>query len=394
MLTYVLTGYRVLRIEAAEAADFLELCRRQGLCYGDFSVCADGAVTLCMRSATAKKALDGALSLGLSVTVVKKGGLPLLLRRWLRRPGLWVGGILGICMLLLSTRFVWDVRVSGHSRLTEGEVEEALRACGFGVGSYLGDFKADRTENRVLLREERIAWISVNMRGTVAYVQIREKETPPKPSEDTPANLIADIGGQIVRVELIRGNVLVSAGKWVDEGDLLISGIYEGDQSGIRYTHAEGRVYARVVEEIVITIPLTYEQKTYTTDQKEIFCEKSLLFFENIIKFSKKTFNSGQSCDIIERVSVPFPTAGVGFPIALQTRWYVPYTVTQERRTHAEAEALAYQALARRIGAIQGGAEVLSKTITTTLGEDVYVLTCTLTCIRDIAKEQTFEVLP
>ena len=50
--------------------------------------------------------------------------------------------------------------------------------------------------------------------------------------------------------------------------------------------------------------------------------------------------------------------------------------------------------LSQRIGSIQGKAEILTKTLTATLGEDVYILTCTLTCIRDIAKEQTFEVLP
>ncbi len=244
------------------------------------------------------------------------------------------------------------------------------------------------------MHQKEIAWISVNMKGTVAYVQIRETASPKENTNLTPANVVADVGGQIVRVELSRGNVVTVAGKWVDKGDLLISGIYGGEQSGIRYTHAEGRVYARVVEEISIAIPLSYERKTYATEKEDIFCEKYMIFFENYIKFSKKTFNSEKSCDIIKRVSVPFSKTGADLPIALETRWYVPYTVTTEKRTYAEAEALAYLELSQKIGSLPGGAEVLSKTITTTLGEDTYFLTCTLECIRDIAKEQTFEVLP
>ncbi len=394
MLTYFFTGYKILSVPQESTADFLDLCRRHSFVYDHFTPHPDGHVTLRMKSLTAQKALSAADACCIQVTETKTGGLPSLLTRLFCRPGLWVGSLLAIILLTVSSRFVWDIRVSGNQSLTEREVEATLRDCGFGVGSYLGGFKADRTENRALMANPSLAWISVNMKGTVAYVEVRETASPPKDSDETPANLVADIGGQIVRVELIRGNVTVRAGQWVDKGDLLVSGLYDSEQVGIRHTHAEGRVYARTVEEITVTIPLTYVKKTYDTDGDSILCKKSVIFFENYIKFSKKTFNSDESCDIIKRVSVPFSDLGVDFPISLVTEWYIPYTLTEEKRTYAEAEALAYLELAQRIGSLPGGAEVLSKTITTTLGEDTYILTCTLECIRDIAKEQTFEVLP
>lgn len=394
MLTYFLTGYKILSIPATATADFLDLCRRRGLAYDRFTPHPDGHITLRMKSPTAKKALSAAEACCIPVTETQTGGLPRILVRLFGRPGLWVGGLLAVALLIVSSRFVWDVRVSGNQSMTEREVEATLRACGLGVGSYLGTFKADRTENRALMQNPDLAWISVNMKGTVAYVEVRETASPPKDENESPANLVADMGGQIVRVELVRGNVTVRAGQWVDEGDLLVSGLYDSEQVGIRHTHAEGRVYARVVEELTVTVPLTYEKKTYATDTQDIRCQKSLVFFENHIKFSKKDFNSETSCDIIKRVSMPFASLGADFPISLLTEWYIPYTVTEEKRTYAEAEALAYLELSQRIGSLPGGAEVLSKTITTTLGEDAYILTCTLTCIRDIAKEQTFEVLP
>lgn len=394
MLTYYFTGYKILSLPPSSTAAFLDLCRRHGFVYDRFTAHSDGCITLRMKTATAEKALSAADACHVSVTVSRIGGLPHILRRFCRRPGLWIGGLLVVILLVVSSRFVWDVRVSGNELLSDREVEATLRECGFGVGSYLGRFKADRTENRALMANEKLAWISINMKGTVAYVQIREAVSPPEETDETPANLVADTGGRIVRVELTRGNIIVSAGQWVDQGDLLISGLYDSEQVGMRYTHAEGKVYARVVEQITVQIPLTYEKKTYTTEEDDIFCEKSVIFFENLIKFSKKTGNMRESCDIIKRVSVPFSEWGVDFPIALVTEWYLPYTVTEEKRTYAEAEELAYLALTQRIGSLPGGAEVLSKTVTTTLGEDMYILTCTLECIRDIAKEQTFEVLP
>ena len=393
MLSYFLVGYQNVCIAPEDTACFLELCRQKKLAYRDFRPMDDGSVALRMRTHTLRQALRLAEAQGISVTVTAEGGLPLYTRCLWRRPGLWVGVLVVVALMILSSRFVWDVRVTGNTAVSEREVEETLRACGFGVGSYLGNFKADRIENRVLMQNRDIAWISVNMRGTVAHVEIREAVHTPPQEDSTPANLIADIGGQIIRVEPLRGNVTVAAGEWVDKGDLLIGGVYGSETSGIRYTHAAGRVYARVVEEILIEIPLTYEKKVYDTRKDAVFCEKSLIFFEKNIKFSKKTGNMGESCDIIKRVYVPFAQFEKDLPVSWVTEWYIPYQTVTATRTYAEAEELAYFQLSQRILSIPGGAEVLSKTITTTHGEDKYILSCTLECIRDIAKEQTVEVL-
>lgn len=395
MLTYVFTGYKILSVPLDRAAELLELCRRCGYPYDSFTTReAEKYVTLRVKTATADKLMAACAACGLPVTVIKAGGLPLW-GKWLwRRPGLWVGLLAVIALLFISSRFVWDVRVTGNETVTEHRVEETLRACGFGVGSYLGSFKADRIENQALMADRSLAWISINVKGTVAHVQIREAAHPPEASDQTPANLIAATGGQIVRVELTRGNVIVSPGQWVDEGDLLVSGLYDSDQVGFRYTHALGKVYARTVEEITVSIPLTYEKKVYSEEDGVVLCERSLIFFENYIKFSKKTGNVGGSCDTIRRVSIPFSFSGVDFPIALVTEWSLPYTTVEEKRTYAEALELAYLVLAQRIGSIPGGAEILNKSITTTLGEDTLLLTCTLTCVRDIAEERTFEILP
>ncbi len=394
MLSYFLTGYRTVRIMPEDAALFLELCRRENLPYQAFTPQSDGSVTLRMRSHTLRRARRLAEAQGITLSVTEVGGLPVYALKVWKRPGLWLGALTVFVMLFVSSRFVWDVRVTGNERLTEQEVEETLRACGFGVGSYLGAFKADRTENRALMLNREISWISVNMRGTVAHVELREAVHTPPAADDSPANLIAEVGGQIVRVEPLRGNVTVSAGEWVDAGDLLIGGVYGSEQSEIRYTHAAGSVYARVVEEILVEIPLTYEKKLYNTDKDAVFCEKSLIFFEKNIKFSKKTGNIGDSCDIIKRVYAPFAQFERELPILWVTEWYIPYRTVSATRTYAEAEELAYFELSRRILSLKGGAEVLSKTLTAHLTEDTYILCCTLECIRDIAKEQTFEVLP
>lgn len=393
MLTYFWMGWKRLVIDPPFGADFLEVCRVLGLPYDSLAPTPEGGLTLRMKAVTAKTAIAACERAGVPVRVTAEGGFPILAARLFRRPGLWVGGILAAILLFLSTTVVWDVRVEGNTTLSERAVEDTLAACGFGVGSSLWGFRADQLQNRVLMADKRLAWVSVNMNGTVAYVEVRENIKPaPGEDENAPVNVIASAGGQIVRVELTRGNPLVTAGQWVGEGDLLVSGIYEGVQSGIRFTHAKAKVYARTMERVTVEIPLAHEEKAYFYPEGTAPHEKTLIFFGKSIKFSNKTRNDGGFCDTIESVYVPFTRLGVGFPISVRQAWDLPYVMVAETYTYAEAEELAYLELSRQIFAMGEDVEILQKEITVTRKPDALLLTCDLSLIRDIGRERPFEV--
>ena len=141
---------------------------------------------------------------------------------------------------------------------------------------------------------------------------------------------------------------------------------------------------------------MTCTQKVYATAMDGgdggVRCEKSVIFFENHIKFSKKTGNLGGFYDTIEEEASWGLFRGVGFPISTRTVWYVPYETVTVTRTPAEAEELAYFELATRIAALSGGAELLGKAVSVSHGEDTLTLTCILTCIEDIGARRPIEV--
>lgn len=389
---YFLGGYRVLEVEERYAAALLELCRLHGFIYEDFRHILMGepparGISLRFPRSVARRVECLCEERGIPVSAVREGGLPRAVGMLFRRPGLVVGGILGILLLAAAQSVVWDIRVSGNSAVSDKAVRETLAECGFSVGSSLRGFEADKTENEALLRDGRLAWISINRKGTVAYVEVREKSPRPPAEDPSPCDVVAARGGVIERIELEEGNVRVAAGQAVGEGDVLVSGLYDSMTQGIRITAARARVYARTTRILTVEIPLSYTQKIYATkvsdDGDGISFEKSVNFFENHIKFSKKTGNLGGFYDTIEEEASWGPIRGVGFPISTRTVWYVPYETVTAVRTPAEAEELARLELAGRIAALSG-AELLGQTIAVACGEDTLTLTCTLTCIEDI----------
>ena len=310
-------GYQRLRLDAANAPRVLTFCMERELSFCDFEGDTDGGVAISCPLRTAKRIRTFAESQGIHVTVGKTGGLPLLLLQRKKRWGLILGTMLSILLLVISERFVWDVRVFGNEQMTEGEVIAELAACGFGEGSPLKGFYAGELENRVLLNTDRLSWISIHMEGTVAVVQVVERTDRQEEKSKLPANLIATADGQIEGIELYRGDCVVKIGQAVRAGELLVSGVYDSQTQGFRYTRAAGRILARTERTVRVEIPLEYVQKSYTDEKIGAI---TLNFFQKSMKIYKSTGNDTGACDIIEEVKGLSGLGLLNFPVFMKVQ--------------------------------------------------------------------------
>ncbi len=384
-----LMGDRPLRVPEEQGAALLELCRRRGFVYRDLSF-EEGTVCIHTTSGTAKKLQRAAASAGISLTPGELGGLPGALLRYRRRVGLALGMLLFCFMLFASTQVLWDIRVEGNRQLSDAQVEERLRECGFFVGSSLRGLNTAVLENRILIYSEEIAWISINMKGTVAHVVIRE--TVAKEEELTEAdgvNLVAERGGEILWLEEVRGNVAVKSGDEVAEGDLLVGGIFAKEDGPLRYTRAEGKVMALTQRSFALTVPLTYEKKEYTGREK---IEKYLIFFEKEVKFFTNAGNWDTTCDTIDIVEYFGLTEDTTLPIGIRTVRHREYRTVSVTRTEAEASALARETLYRQMEEEVPDGSLVRKTIREERVADGWSLWCDARFLEDIAKPVKIEI--
>lgn len=294
-------------------------------------------------------------------------------------------------MLFISGRVVWDVRVSGNELMSEGEVKAVLSECGFDRGSTVF-LDTDLLENSAMLRCDKIAWISVNISGTVANVELREKTFPDsRESPVTPANVIAARDGRITEFIVYRGVSAVKVGEFVREGDLLISGVIGNDTNakGLGITHAAGSVTAETERTFRVEIPYEQEIKVYTGEKKSDLFVK---FFSKMLKVFSNSRNFDIKCDKIEKEKT-LSFFGVDLPVVLSSTDYIGYTIETATYTVEEAEAIARERLDETVAAELGGAKILSRSTVCTAGEKSFVAVCEISCIEEISKTQDFEFI-
>lgn len=386
---YFIFGSAVVFADYNNITKLLNLCMCCCIPYTDFVSCPDG-VRLRFRLSALKTLKKEADKRNISFAVEKQGGLPVLLGRYKRRYGIFAGIAIAIILVVLSRLFVWDVDVIGNESITSTQVKELLKDYGFGVGTYIPSVNTDKIENRLLIDSDKISWISINVIGNMAQVQIREYSNAENEIDVVkPANLVASKAGIVREVRIYRGNVIVGAGKYVEKGELLVSGLYDSNILGYRYTRASGEVYAETVSEYFIEIPYEYEGAVYTGEE---YCEKYLNFFDFSISISKNNRKEDalyDKIDIVENCSLP---DGTKTPFDLRTVKYSKYEMQDMTRTPQEAEELAYFELSQRLSDMASDSVIIKKTVTPRVGEKSFSLYCVVVAIENIAEASEFEV--
>ncbi|MDD4774411.1 MAG: sporulation protein YqfD [Eubacteriales bacterium] len=381
-ITNFLSGYYILR--APNGTAFTNLLLAQGIASWNPKL-RDGSITLCMLRSEYKRLK---LPCETDVVTVREVGLPQLIERYRRRPGILVGALLFAVILYLSSQIIWSVEVKGAQRLSEEDIIDELAGLGCGVGSFIPFIDFYVLCNDYLTQTGDVSWISVNIRGTVAYVELRERIMPEiTEKSDNPANIVAASDGIVQHVEVYSGIAAVKAGDAVRKGQLLISGIMDSISVGFRATRAQGRVIAQTAVMLEVSVPFETTEKVYTGRSG---IQNTIKVFGKSINLFLKSRNLYEKCDTIETTDNIMLFDVIKLPLALRTVTYKEYTDEVRVMSETEAGALAALQLSEDYARRFASSEILSMSTESVTDSGAYRIICEVSCTEDIGETREF----
>lgn len=312
-------------------------------------------------------------------------GLPFFLRRFRKRYALIASVLIMTAALSILSMFIWEIDVTGNETVSKEVILQELKELGVGIGTYRRGFKSKALQNLMLLRIPELEWFAVNVTGSYASVEVRERE--PKPEivpQKEPCNIIAQKAGLIVAINTLEGSPAVKVGQAVEEGQLLVSGLINSNVIGVRQVHAMADVTARTWYEYTSVIPINATGKRYTGKEKTrsaviIAGYRINLYWDNsqktpVLGFEKtverKTLKLG------ERFTLPF----VWVTETLTEYEPIDFTVS-----YSSADAYMKYALGLRLNDESQGAETLSVDFVTIEQNGVYKCEMAAECLESIA---------
>ena len=195
---------------------------------------------------------------GVRLSIIKKYGLPFKIHRHRQRYGLVIGAVLFVLIISLMQNFLWEIEINGIKTLSETDVKKSLESAGVYEGVFKGSVDIHKIERELQLEYEKIGWMSVNLVGTRAEIEIKEKDSVPK-KEYTSVynNVFSDKDGVIKSISVRRGTALVKSGSAVSEGQLLVVGTFENAFGEVHLIDADATIFAETYYHKDFILPKT-----------------------------------------------------------------------------------------------------------------------------------------
>lgn len=369
--------------EGADCESFLTFCAKNGIEIIDPR--KTGYVFFgSVRAKDYKKLRKPAKKAGLKLKILKKRGLYFSLKRKKDRIGFAAGIIFITVIMLIMNLFIWDITVSGNSKIKTEDIIDAAEKSGLFCGTFAAKHDTQVMEWAMLNEIEGLASVEINIQGSRATIIVNEAfdEAEMKSDDDVPVNIIASRYGVIRRMDVFDGQDSVKPGDAVMKGDLLVSAVYEDRHNKLTLKHARAVVIAETDYSIKAEFPLeqiTREQgalKKTVTDYEilgiDIFHPKNEKYQDMIIETEEK----GICFFWIE------------LPIKMNITRY--FAVKEKTVTYnfEQARDGAFALLAEKEKSEMENIEIISRTVEEKIKNGKYILDADYICLMDIAEEQ------
>lgn len=316
-------------------------------------------------------------------------GLPQIFLFFLRRPGIALGVILFTVLTVWSGRIIWNIDIIGNDKVSDESIISLLAELGCSYGDDYTKIDFDRLHSDFLVMSDDISWISVNMKGTHARVEVRElrrggdEEIP----DTVGANVIAAEDAQIMLLKVESGLGAVNNGDVVKKGDLLISGVIPLREGGVRFEYADGEVLSYVSRTVEVEIPFKSTEKTYTGRKSE----------KNFIKIFKKSINLSlnygieyTTYDKIVESERLYLFGLIPLPVWVDKVTFKEYENSETVLESDAAVSAALKELRFEIDEILKTCEIVGIKQICSLSDESYIIKQEMLCITDVAETREF----
>lgn len=187
-----------------------------------------------------------------------------------------------ILILLFLTHLIFEIEIVHTDHELRNLLKEELEKYGIKEKNFKKSFQEIQTIKQKILEEnkDKIEWLEIENVGTKYIVRVEEREQNTQKKENPPQNIVAKKPGIIRHIEATEGEIVKSKNNYVTTGEVLISGSISLNEEIKENKSAKGKVYAETWYKVTVNYPLSYYEKKYFDEEKEVYA----------IRFLGKTF--------------------------------------------------------------------------------------------------------
>lgn len=217
------------------------------------------------RQSDFKYLLSAAKKVECDIHIIKYHGLPHMLNLYKARIGLLIGMAVFFSLSKYLSGFIWNIKIDVPNNINEYEIRQELKDFGFAEGVNPDTLDLHSIEDKMMLKDNRISWISINVIGTNAEVALSPTSSKKKQNSEKTAvsNIKSNADGTVTRMEVQNGSATVRVGDGIRKNQLLVSGVIEYSDGSSSLVDSDAQIYAKTSRSVCISVPKSFSFYQY-----------------------------------------------------------------------------------------------------------------------------------
>jgi len=172
-MNYHLAGCCQVVVEGKQLQRFLNICYFRHISLKNLYM-KEYTASFVVKKNCLVELYDISKKCNISIHVIKKSGLPFVLKRYGYRWGYWIGALFCYIFLLYMSGCVWELEFVGNSYHTDSSLVKYLEENGIEYGSRMHDINCEEMELTLRKSFSDIAWCSIQKEGCKLVITITE----------------------------------------------------------------------------------------------------------------------------------------------------------------------------------------------------------------------------
>ncbi len=367
-------------VKGSQLERFINDCHRHRIRMTKLKRIDENRLQFTVPARAFRKLRQPAFRSGSKVHILKKSGLFMAIRPYRKRWGIVIGLMLFLFLVYYCSGYIWSIKVLGCETVSATQIAQDLQKMGLVVGAPR-KLDVNKIENQYLIGNDKLKWMSINIRGTTAYVEVREQGIPPKMVEQgTPTNIYAQRDGVILSVDAYAGSPCVTAGQPVMAGDLLVTGDWTDSYGIRRLIHCLASVKAKTCRTHTVQVPFAEIQRQKNGKNRKFFAI-SLGKLRIPLYFKKKIDYNKYDTVFWERM---LTLGDLALPIGLSCQTAYEIQEVPITRTEVSVKEMAYTQLGFYEEDFLADVRILNRTLTESTTAQAFVLNAVYECEEEI----------
>lgn len=382
-----LCGYVRFRAKGGFPERFINLCSKENIPLWDISG-GKGEMYAKTTIRGYHRIRPCARKSGMRPRVAGRYGLPFFLHRHRRRIGLLCGAAVAVLIVCILSSMIWTIDVQGNETVSDTEILSVFEELGVHVGARRSKIDVEEVQRTAARKLNDLAWLALNIKGSAAVIEVRERIPAPKVENDTtPRNILAARDGTILSLEVYEGEAAVKKGQAVLKGDLLISSVVTNKDLSVSFKHARGVAVAQTHHTVSHTFSYRQRVRRYTGEQSERY---RLSFFGLQIPFGFDKQPQGEVESFLFRNTLHMNHV----PLPIYTETYLKRGYTEQEVTLTKEQALQAAAaeFEQKVGQELKDAKILEQKVEVRFTQEGCVVTGQYTCEEEIGIPEVLQV--